>query len=246
MVNLANCSTSGSLTTTSSFTVNFDASTSTATFTNLIINQTGMYILKVNLNNQNIQCTLPGLIVKMATDQILTRNTISQQPDLVLTFQGNYNSYTSEQLNEFQAMIYNCLLRQNGILIQRQIQLYAGSIVASMCTSGTTQQYTSLTNSLTSSGNYSLNGLQLSNAQIQSQTYSFATGGGSGATTANAAVTTANGAVTTANGVVTTANGVVTTVSVVTIPSGSFRSLKISYFVNILIVIKIFIFNYII
>ena len=202
----------------------------------MAIDQTGMYILDVYLNKNNIKCSLPSLIVKMTTDQILTTNTLSQEPNIVLTFEGVYSAYTNDQLNEFEAMIFNCMLRQNGLLIQRSIALYAGSIIASMCTSGTTQQYASLTNGLTNSGNFSLNGISLSGAQIQGQTFSFA----SGETTTDISTTT--DILTTTD--IPTTTGITTKTTATTTSSNVNRSqfksqFKTSYFTICIIIMMI-------
>ncbi len=199
-MNLTQCSPNATLT---SATVNFNATSNAATFTNLLINQTGMYILSVSVRSltpnstyTNIQCqTLPGIIVKQPGDSILTADSTSTPPDIELKFSSTraFSDYSSEELNEFTAIIYNCLLNRNNILMQRFIELSdgstsaarfiklsAGSIVASMSTSGSTNAYNSLISTI-NNGSFSLaNGVPLTIASVQGQAFDF---GVDGATT---------------------------------------------------------------
>lgn len=181
----------------------------------------------------------------MPSDQILTTNTRNQEPNIVLTFEGVFSAYTNDQLDEFEAMIFNCMLRQNGLLIQRSIALYAGSIVASMCTSGTTQQYASLTNGLTNGGSFSLNGISLSGAQIQGQTFSFSSGETTTDITTTTVITTTKDISTTTD--ITTTTDVTTKTRATTTSSNvishhtSQSKFKTSYFtISIIIMMIIF------
>jgi len=183
-VNLTQCSSNATLTPA---TVNFNATSNAATFTNLLINQTGMYILSVNVRSltpnstyTNIQCqTLPGIIVKQPGDSILGADSTSTPPDIELKFSSTraFSDYSSEELNEFTAIIYNCLLNRNNILMQRFIELSAGSIIASMSTSGSTSAYNSLISTI-NNGSFSLaNGVPLASATVQDEPFNFAVDG---------------------------------------------------------------------
>jgi hypothetical protein len=174
---------------------------------------------------------MPGIIVKKLNDAILTTDdpVTNTEPDIVLKFSGVFSSYTNEELNEFKAMIYNCLLNQNDLLIQRSIQLYAGSIVADMVTNGVDNAYSSLINTL--NGGFSLgSGVSLANAAVKSVTLNLGAGENTTSipdTTLDISVTTPDISVTTPDISVTTPDISVTTPDIsVTTPDISVTTTK--------------------
>jgi len=175
MYGLSKCNSNGTLSTNTS-QVSFDTSSGIATFSNLTINLKGMYTIMVSVqtvgsNDYNFMCLSQPVLVKSTSDSILTAT--SQQPDFYLTFSGNFTAQSSDNLKKFQAMLYNCMLSSYGILIQRQISLYAGSVKAAIGTSGQATAYSSLISSLNSS-NFSLaDDIVLQSAIVNGNTYNF-------------------------------------------------------------------------
>ena len=175
MLSLSRCNSNGTLSTTSS-TVSFNTTTGIATFSNLTINLKGMYnilinVQTVNSNDYNFLCISKPVLVKGTSDSILTAST--SEPDIYLKFSGNYNSQSLDMLKQFQAMIYNCFISKYGILIQRSISLYQGSVKAAIGTSGNSNSYSSLISTLNSS-NFSLaDDVVLQSATINGQSYTF-------------------------------------------------------------------------
>ena len=175
MLSLSKCNSNGTLSTTSS-TVSFNTTTGIATFSNLTINLKGMYnilinVQTVNSNDYNFLCISRPVLVKGSSDLILTSSSI--EPDLYLTFSGNYTSLSSDAVKKFETMIYNCMLSSYGILIQRSISLYQGSVKAAIGTSGNSNSYSSLISTLNNS-NFSLaDDVVLQSATINGQSYTF-------------------------------------------------------------------------
>ena len=175
MASLSKCNSNGSLSSSTSL-VSFDTSTGKATFSNLAISKKGMYMLLINVqtansNDYNFVCMSKPILVKGSSESILTQT--SSQPDMYLTFTGNYTSQTADTLKKFEAMIYNCFLSSYGILIQQSITLYQGSVRAVIGTSGDSSSYSSLISSLNSS-NFSLaSDVVLTDATINGQFYNF-------------------------------------------------------------------------
>jgi hypothetical protein len=176
MMSLSKCNSNGSLS-TSSLLVSFNATTGIATFSNLTISQKGMYTLlidvkTVNSNDYNFLCMSTPVLVKGSSETILT-GTSSTEPDIYLTFTGNYSSQSTDNIRKFQTMIYNCMLIKYGILLQRSISMYQGSVKAAIGTSGGVSSYSSLSADLNSS-NFSLaSDIVLVSAIINGQNYTY-------------------------------------------------------------------------
>jgi len=133
---------------------------------NLLIN-----VQTVNSNDYNFLCISMPVLVKGPNDAILTAGT--SEPDFYLTFTGNFTSQSVDTLKQFETMIYNCMLSEYGILIQRSITLYQGSVKAAIGTSGDSSSYQSLIANLNGS-NFSLsNDVVLQSAIINGQNYTF-------------------------------------------------------------------------
>jgi len=175
-MSLSKCNSNGSLS-TSSLSVSFNATTGIAAFSNLTISQKGMYTLlvdvrTVNSNDYNFLCMSTPVLVKGSSETILT-GTSSTEPDIYLTFTGNYSSQSTDNIRKFQTMIYNCMLIKYGILLQRSISLYQGSVKAAIGTSGGVSSYSSLSADLNSS-NFSLaSDIVLVSAIINGQNYTY-------------------------------------------------------------------------
>jgi len=175
MLSLSRCNSNGTLSTSSS-TVSFNTTTGIATFANLTIDFKGMYnilinVQTVNSNDYNFLCISKPVLVIGPSESVLTAS--SSEPDLYLTFSGNFTSLTSDAVKKFETMIYNCMLSSYGILIQRSISLYQGSVKAAIGTSGTSNSYSNLLSTLNSS-NFSLaDDVVLQSATINGQSYTF-------------------------------------------------------------------------
>ena len=171
------CGSNGLLNLTTSI-VNIDGNTGLATFENITIDKTGMYVFLVDVTTFNspdysLHCMSFPVIVKNSQDSLLANDNSNQEPDVHLTFTGNYTTQTSANLKKFESMIYNCLLEGFGLLMQSSITLYQGSIKASIGTSSSADKYALLVSSLNSS-NFSLSdGVVLTNAVVAGKSYSF-------------------------------------------------------------------------
>ena len=151
LVGLSKCNANGTLN-SSVASVIFNTNTGIATFQNLEISQKGMYMLIVdvkttNTNKYNFVCFSTPILVKAKTETILTSSQ-DTEPNIYLTFTGNYTSQTADTLKEIQTMIYNCLMVQYGLLIESPIQLYQGSIKGVFDSSGSASSYSSLLTAL--------------------------------------------------------------------------------------------------
>ena len=178
LISLSKCNSNGSLNSSASSVI-FDTKTGIATFKNLEITKKGMYMLAIevkttNVNEYDFTCLSTPILVKGISETILTYS-INVDPDMYLTFSGNFTSQTADDLNSFQTMIYNCLLINNGILIQSAIQLYAGSIKAALGTSGSASSYGSMITALNSSNLTLASGVVLQSAIINGKSYDFNT-----------------------------------------------------------------------
>ena len=170
------CNSNGTLSKVASSVI-FDTSSGLATFSNLAINKIGMYLIlisvqTVNSADYNFQCISSPVIVKSNSDVISTAAPTSE-PDIYLTFSGNYSSKSADDLKQFQAMIYNCILAKYGLLMQSSIVLYAGSIKAVISTIGDFTSYSNLISDLNNS-NFSLaSDVVLLSGIIGGMNYSF-------------------------------------------------------------------------
>ena len=167
--NLEKCSAKGSFSSNST-TATFDSKQNMAKFENMQLNATGMYIVSVNVRSlntseYNINCLSAPIIVKTVRDTLLTAQ--NREPDIYLTFSGNFTNLSQESLNIFEAMLYNCLLVDFSLLLQRSFTIYQGSIKAVVGTDGDASSYTNLLTSLNNS-NFSLaNGIELQSGIIE-------------------------------------------------------------------------------
>ena len=178
LISMSSCNSKGALLSSASSVI-FDTSTGIASFQSLKISQKGMYMLSIevkttNVNDYDFTCMSKPVLVKGTTETILT-NDATIEPDMYLTFSGNYTSLSAQTLSTLQTMIYNCILINNGLLIQSAITLYQGSIIAALGTSGGASSYTSMVTALNSSNLTLGSGIVLQSAQINGKSYAFNT-----------------------------------------------------------------------
>ena len=120
-----------------------------------------------NTNKYNFACLSAPILVKATSESVLTSSQ-DTEPNMYLTFSGNFSSQSEDNLKKFATMIYNCLLIDFGLLAQTTMQLYAGSIKAVVDSSGSAASYANLVNSLSdNSTNFTLaSGVTLQAATI--------------------------------------------------------------------------------
>ena len=176
LIGLSKCNSNGAINSNGS-SVTFDTNAGIATFQNLAITQKGMYMLSIevkttNANDYDFTCMSTPILVKGASETILT-NTVNIEPDMYLTFTGNFTTQTTQNLQSFQTMIYNCLLIKNGLLIQSAITLYQGSIIAALGTSGAASGYVNMVAYLNTSNLTLATGVELKSATINGKSYDF-------------------------------------------------------------------------
>ena len=112
------------------------------------------------------------ILVKAKNETILT-STQGTEPNLYLTFSGNFTNQTEENLKAFQTMIYNCLLIDFGLLIQSPILLYQGSVKAVVDTTGSLSSYLSLIDALNSTNFTLATDVVLQSAIVDGKVFSF-------------------------------------------------------------------------
>ena len=125
-----------------------------------------------NTDKYNFACSSTPILIKAKTETVLT-STQDTEPNLYLTFSGNFSSLTSDSLKKFEAMIYNCLLVKYGLAIQSSIQLYQGSVKAVVDTSGSPSGYTSLISDLNSTNFTLASDVVLLSAIIDGKSFTF-------------------------------------------------------------------------
>jgi hypothetical protein len=175
-VALSKCQSNRTTLNSSSTPVVFDPSTGIATFSNLRINSRGMYILLIsvetkNSNNYNFVCWSSPIIIKTKSVAILTED-LGREPNFFLTFTGNYSRKSGQQLKEFESLVYNCLLQPFGLVLDRAIIIYSGSVKSVLSTSGSADSYANLIAELNAT-NYTLGGEFLTAARIQGTEFSY-------------------------------------------------------------------------
>ena len=115
-----------------------------------------MYIVSVNARTRtantsddfNLDCISSPIIIKSSSQTVRTDD--NSAPNIYLTFSGNFSQHKNN-LTDYESMIYNCLLVKHGLVLERSISLYEGSIKAVLGTSGSTQSFNSLIASLNDS-----------------------------------------------------------------------------------------------
>ncbi len=127
-----------------------------------------------NTDKYNFACSSTPILIKAKTETVLT-STQDAEPNLYLTFSGNFSSLTSDSLKKFEAMIYNCLLVKYGLVIQSSIQLYQGSVKAVVDTTGTSSAYSTLISDLNSTNFTLASGVVLQSVTIDGRSYMFNT-----------------------------------------------------------------------
>ena len=191
---MSKCNSGGVLNKTTG-SVTFDSATGLATFSNLAISSNGMYILLISVqtvssSDYSFECISKPILVKSSSIQVLTST--STEPDIYLTFSGNYSSKTAAELKQYEAMIYNCMLAKYGLVLGSSIVLYSGSIKAVITTSGTSTGYSTLVSDLNSS-NFSLSSdVILQSGIIAGSNYTFARSSGSSGGSSSAEIEMTN------------------------------------------------------
>jgi hypothetical protein len=154
-------------------TVTFDESKGIASFNNLKISQKGMYLIlvdvrTVNTNQYNLFCISTPIIVKTSTQTLMSAE--NDAPNIYLTFSGNFTN-NKQNLKHFESMLYNCLLVNHDLTMDRSITLYEGSIKAVLSSSGTAQSFANLISDL---ANFTLaDDVFLVSGTILDQNYNF-------------------------------------------------------------------------
>jgi hypothetical protein len=149
----------------------FDLAKGLALFKDLYITQSGMFLLQINVKSINtpeydFKCFTKAIIVKPAYRQISVSNEI--QPNFELVFNGDFDSYSSNEIEEFKAQVYNCLVEKYNLSLTREFVAFKGSIRMSTGLSGSSEDLTNLGTDL-SSGFTLSDGTELTSASLLDQ-----------------------------------------------------------------------------
>ena len=147
-MSLSKCQPLGALKSSNKTTVSFDVRTGMAHFSNFYINDTGMYIVLINVRtlsgSESLTCYSEPVVAKSA----FTTATIdtSSQPNLNVNYSGDYSQLTANEKKQMKAIFYNCVVSPHALVTDDTVHIYKGSIMFSVyySTSITTTQQTAL------------------------------------------------------------------------------------------------------
>jgi hypothetical protein len=134
----------------------FDLSYGMALFKNLYLTQSGMFMLRTNVKSLNtpeydFNCMTRAIIVKPVWREIsLLVNDVL--PNFELVFNGDFDAYTIDQLEQFKAVVYNCFIERYNFSLFREFTVYKGSIRMNTGLVGTSEDMTSLATDLRTNG----------------------------------------------------------------------------------------------
>lgn len=134
----------------------FDLSYGMALFKNLYLTQSGMFMLRTNVKSLNtpeydFNCMTRAIIVKPVWREIsLLVNDVL--PNFELVFNGDFDAYTIDQLEQFKAVVYNCFIERYNFSLFREFTVYKGSIRMNTGLVGTSEDMTSLATDLSTNG----------------------------------------------------------------------------------------------
>ena len=119
-----------------------------AHFSNFYINDTGMYIVLINVRtlsgSESLTCYSEPVVAKSA----FTTATIdtSSQPNLNVNYSGDYSQLTANEKKQMKAIFYNCVVSPHALVTDDTVYIYKGSVMVSVyySTSITTTQQTAL------------------------------------------------------------------------------------------------------
>lgn len=163
----------------SATTAIFDGNLGTANFTNFYIDNSGMYLVSINVkaaqnSNYNFSCLSEPITVKKAI--VATNIDTSIAPNMLFNFSGDFTSLTSDKIKEMKNLFYNCLIHQKSLNTNDEIVIYKGSIM--VATYLDTSSYASISDVISYLNNTNLtlgDGIMLRSAIINDQTTVFRT-----------------------------------------------------------------------
>lgn len=106
---------------------------------NLSIDKSGMYLLILNIKSSNqdynLNCTTNSILVKSsAKTLVLDEQAI---PNFYLKFEANFTQHENN-IEEYKALVYNCLILKHDLTLNREITVYEGSIMVNTALEGAT------------------------------------------------------------------------------------------------------------
>jgi len=127
----------------------------------------------IGSSDYDFDCMSKAVIVKKESQNVqLTTNQDNMIPNFYFNFSGNYDSLTSEQLEQYKSIFYNCMFLKYDLVMLRSLQIYKGSIILESYISGDFNNLNSLKNDLSEKGFSLANGINLRSAQIFDQSVS--------------------------------------------------------------------------
>ncbi len=190
LLSMSKCQAPGALKSSNSTTVSFDLKTGMARFSNFYINDTGMYVVLINVRtlsgSQRLTCHSEPIVAKQAfnTETIDT----SSQPNLKVNYSGDYSQLSNKELKQMKAIFYNCVIAPYSLVTTDTVYIYKGSVMISIyyssSTSATSQAslsaYFQSSSFLSLFPSLSLNSVTANGLTLVSYSYSSSSGSGSG------------------------------------------------------------------
>jgi hypothetical protein len=174
LFSLPKCRPNGSL--ANSFqTTNFNVNNGKATFSNILMDSPGMYLFHIKvktigLDDYDFDCLSKPVIVKRVSQNVqLSVNQDTSIPNFYFNFSGNYDALSSEQLEQYKSIFYNCIFLKYDLVMLRSLQIYKGSIILETYISGAYDNLNRLKNDLSQNGFSLTNGVDLRSAEIFDQ-----------------------------------------------------------------------------
>ncbi len=132
MYTVSQCQGSGKLRSSSATTAIFDANLGTANFSNFYIDNSGMYLISINVraaqdSNYNFSCLSEPITVKKGALATNIDTTIA--PNMLFNFSGDFSSLSNDKIKEMKNLFYNCLIHEKSLNTNDEIVIYKGSIM---------------------------------------------------------------------------------------------------------------------
>ena len=127
LFSLGSCPSNGGIKGSSATTVSFDSTLGIANFSNFYINDTGTYIVVVNVraaqnSNYNFNCLSEPIIIK---NKLVSVDTTGA-PNMFFNFSGNFSSLGKDDVKKIKSNFFNCIIFGKNLLTNNDLQFYQG------------------------------------------------------------------------------------------------------------------------
>jgi hypothetical protein len=129
-----------------------------------------MKVKTIGLSDYDFDCMSKPIIVKRESQNVqLSVNQDNFIPNFYFNFSGNYDDLTTEQLEQYKSIFYNCIFLKYDLVMLRSLEIYKGSIILETYISGDYDNLNRLKNDLSQNGFSLSNGVNLRSAEILDQ-----------------------------------------------------------------------------